>query len=322
MQALGYQEGMRIDALHIEGLRHAPDWTAEDLGRRVDLPVAPAGIAVADALALLAAGLDAERTESILARAGLAGKELEALLDDREMPEQVSGLLPAEVEALLDPEGGRRVVISAKLALDPPLFGQLREESMRDPRMLSALGEDPTVSLKVGWLFTHDFETTSVGILELKVASSPFPTGRNERPRWMDGLLRSIGTRIGGVGARGGASRLGEVLLNAALSADPSVRTRYARLVQTLAGPPFDLGRLELVGRSPMPCFGPDLVRARQMGPRSVRALRVASAALVDAPDVLVVEDGVAARWGGWLESLTHGDDATLEQVFLLTEPD
>ena len=52
---------MRIDALHIEGLRHAPDWTADDLGRRVSLPPAPRGIAVADAIAQL--GLEQRKNQ-------------------------------------------------------------------------------------------------------------------------------------------------------------------------------------------------------------------------------------------------------------------
>ncbi len=312
---------MRIEALRIEGLRHASDWSQDDLGEAVALPAAPAGIAVADGIALLAAALDPRRTEAILDRCALGGPELELYPDDHGMPEQVGGLNAAEVEALLHPEGGRRAVITARLALDPPLFGQLREESMRDPRMLAALGAEPVLTIKVGWLFTADHSATSVSVLDVKVADTTFPTGRSERPRWMDGLLRSVGRRLGGVGARDDLARVGARLLAASLSPKASVRASFARLSEALEGPPFALGRLELVragADAATPCFGPELVRARQLGPRALRALRVAEAALVEAPDVLVGEDDAASGWTEWLTALTTGERATLEQVFWL----
>lgn len=315
---------MRLQALALEGLRHAADWSIDSLDVTATLPPAPVGIAVADGIALLAAALDPSRTEGILDRAGLVGPDLELLLDERNLPEQVSGLEAPEVEALLDPEGGRRVVVEATVDLDPPLFGQLREESMRDPRMLAALGASPTVTVKVGWLFTADHATASVGVLEVKVADTPFPTGRAERPRWMDSLLRGIGQRLGGVGARSAVQELGMQLVEASLSPDPLLRARFRRLCDAMAEAPFGLGRLELVGQDDgvMPCFGPALTRARQLGPRAVRALRLAAAALLDAPDVLVVEDDVAEPWIPWLTALTVGDDATLEQVLWLPAPD
>lgn len=314
---------MRLEALALEGLRHAADWSTTELEVSSALPPAPVGIAVADGIALLAAALDARRTEVILDRAGLVGPELDLLLDERNLPEQVSGLEPAEVAALLDPESGRRVVAEATVVLDPPLFGQLREESMRDPRMLAALGASPTVTVKVGWLFTADHGTASIGVLEVKVADTPFPTGRAERPRWMDSLLVGIGRRLGGVGARTGVDSLGMQLVEASLSPEPHLRARFHRLCEAMAEPPFGFGRLELVGQDDgvMPCFGPELTRARQLGPRTIRALRVATAALLDAPDVLVVEDDVAEPWIPWLTSLTQGDDATLEQVLWLPAP-
>ena len=311
---------MRIEGLAIEGLRHAPGWTWDGLGASVALPAPPVGIAISDGLALVVAALDASRADGILEKRGLRGPEAELLLDDHGMPEQVVGLDPIEVEALLDPSAGRKVVVQLDIALDPPLFGQLREESMRDPRMLAALGEDPTVQIRVGWLFSADHSAASIGVLELKVADTAFPTGRNERARWIDPLLKGLGTRIGHVGRTRSTTEVTARLLQASLSPDPALRARYARLREAMALAPFDLGRLELVGQPDalQPCFGEDLVRVRQLGPRALRALRVASAALLDAPDVLVVEDGAAAPWSDWLEGLTEGDDATLEQVFWL----
>ena len=310
---------MRLVALSIEGLARAPEWS-DTLDASQALPEAPLGMAVADGIALFAAGLDGDRCERVLRRMGVARGEQEVHRDDHDFAEQVVGLDPFEVEALLDPEGGRRVTVSGRIALDPPLFGRLREESMRDPKMLAALGEDPTLTVKVGWLFSSDRSAASVGVLEVKVANTAFPTGRSERPRWMNGLLRAVGARLGGVGADDDAETLGGALLDAALSADPGIRERYARLAQAMEQPPFGLGRLELVRRGDRVqlAFGETLVRARQLGPGALRALRIAHAALVIAPDVLVVEDPAAESWADWLGALTSGDDATLEQVLWL----
>lgn len=307
---------MRLATLSIEGLAGAPSWSAS-LEEAQALPAPPLGMAIADGLALFAAGLDGDRATPILSRMGLARGDEELYFDDPGFLEQANGLDPYEVEALLDLEAGRRVTITGTIELDPPLFGRLREESLRDPKMLAALGEDPTVTLKVGWLFSSDRAAASVGVLEVKVARTSFPTGRSERPRWMNGLLRDVGRRLGGVGADASADALGEQLLAAALSADPEVRARYARLADAMDAAPFHLGRLELVRRGDRVqlAFGPALVRARQLGPGALRALRVAHAALVVAPDVLVVEDPAGSDWSDWLAARITGDHATLEQV-------
>lgn len=290
------------------------------MGAHVVLPPAPAGMAIGDGIALVAGALGADRTLSVLRRCGALADDPELILDDRRFPEQVVDLDPVGVDALLDPESGRRVILTARVTLDPPLFGQLREESMRDPKMLAALGEDPSVLVRVGWLFTQDLTAVSIGILEVRVAKTAFPTGRSERPLWMDRLLKSIGARLGGMGGERTESDLAERLLAASLSPDPGVRHGYARLADCMVHPPFGLGRLELLrGKTgAAAAFGEGLVRARQLGPRALRALRLAEAALIRCPDVLVVEDSAAAPWSDWLVGLTTGEEATLEQVWIL----
>ncbi len=311
---------MRIERLQLSGLNDAHELDLNDLGALVVLPSVPQGMAVADGLMLWGMALDAERVEGALRRACLATDKLEVHHDSRGFPEQLTGLDPSTVEAVLHPDGSRKVLLTAKLALDPPLFGRLRDESLRDPRMLAALAEDPTVSVKVGWLFTKDFTAASVGVLDVRVASTAFPTGRSERPGWMDGMLRAIGGRLGWVGAADDAAAVCARVLEASLSSDVALRERTARMQAAFAAPPFEMGALHLVraGDGVAPGFGPELRRARQLGPRAKRALRVVEAALIRAPDVLVVEDDAAWPWRDWLRGLTEGDDATLEQVFVL----
>lgn len=311
---------MRITFFRVEGLRHAHEWEASDLGAHVVLPAAPAGMAIGDGIALMAGALGGPRTLAVLARCGATADDPELILDDRRFPEQVVGLDPVGVDALLDDESGRKVIVSARMTLDPPLFGQLREESMRDPKMLAALGEDPSVLVRVGWLFSQDLRAVSIGVLEVQVAQTAFPTGRSERPQWMDRLLRSIGERLGGMGGERTEAELAERLLTASLSPDPDMRRGFARVAESMIHPPFSLGRLELLRgvNGAAAAFGDGLVRARQLGPRAVRALRLAEAALIRCPDVLVVEDSAAAPWSDWLVELTTGEDATLEQVWTL----
>ena len=72
-----------------------------------------------------------------------------------------------------------------------------------------------------------------------------------------------------------------------------------------------------------MPCFGPYLRRARQFGPAAEEALQLVYAAFLVAPDVLIVEAPGALQSDQqktieWLEQRTQGNDATLEQVFIV----
>ena len=313
---------MRIQRLQLSGLKDAHELNLPDLGSLVQLPPAPQGMAVADGLMLWGMALDATRVKAALTRAGMAGPELKIHLDSRGFPEQLTGLDPVSIEGLLHPDASRKMLFTARLALDPPLFGRLRDESLRDPRMLGALAEDPTVSVKVGWLFTKDLTAASVGVLDVRVAKTAFPTGRSERHKWMDGLLTAIGERVGGVGAVDDAASVCARVLEATLSSDLDLRNRAARMQSAFAEGPFNLGALQLVraGEGVVAGFGPELRRVRQLGPRATRALRIVEAALVQAPDVLVVEDDAAWTWRHWLEALTEGDDATLEQVFVLAE--
>ena len=312
---------MRIQRLQLSGLKDAHELDLPDLGALVQLPPAPEGMAVADGLMLWGMALDATRVKAALTRAGMAGPELEIHLDSRGFPEQLTGLDPVSIEGMLHPDASRKMLITARLALDPPLFGRLRDESLRDPRMLGALAEDPTVAVKVGWLFTKDLTAASVGVLDVRVAKTAFPTGRSERPKWMDGMLSAIGERVGGVGAVDDAAMVCARVLEATLSSDIVLRRRVMRMKSAFDEAPFSMGVLQLVraGDGVVAGFGPDLRRVRQLGPRASRALRIVEAALVHAPDVLVVEDDAAWPWRHWLQGLTEGDDATLEQVFVLS---
>lgn len=312
---------MLVTGVRVAGLRDADGYVKADIESRVDLPSGPQGIAVADALDLFAAGLCTDRVPGVLDRLGVASTEVEVLEEDG-LPVQASWSSGLGVRTLLAGDAARRITVWVEVAPDPPLFGQLRELAVREPRLVAALGNSPRIGIKVGWLFTKDLTTASIAVLELKVGDLGFPAVGPERPKWAPRVLKQLGERFGRVRRRS-STELAGVLLDASLSADPRRRDAFRRASDALADAPFNFGALQLVRAEDAlwACFGPDLRRARQYGPSAEEALQLVVAAYLDAPDVLVVEAPGALQPDSdevveWLVARTQGNDATLEQVF------
>jgi hypothetical protein len=316
---------MYVTAIHVHGLRNAEQFEATDLERVVELPGGPGGVAVADALSMLSASLDAKRLPAALISLGLARDPSEVqVLEEDGFPVQVTLSDPFGVPALLPTDGSRQITVSVDVELDPPLFGRLRGLAVRDPRLVTALGAGARVTIKVGWLFTTDLTVASVTVLNVAVGETTFSTSGSEKPSWLGNLLHDVGGRFRRVAQTDSPETVARRLLDAGLSHDPEKRSRYRRATEATGGAPFFLGKLEIVrvGERVEACFGPGLLRARQFGPSAADGLRLVEAVVLDAPDVLVVEapgsawrDAPAIR--GWLEQHASGDKATLEQVII-----
>lgn len=312
---------MLVRAVQVHGFRDGAPWVGAELGPVAELPPAPAGTALADALSLLFAVLDPESAPSTLRRLELIGDLGETSTDEHGLLEQVVGLDPGAVGALLE-DGERKLVVDVALALDPPLYGRLREHALRDPRVAVALGQDAELGLKVGWLLTPDLRAASTSVLDLRVGSLSFPLHGAERPGWISPVLREVAARFLRWDAQEPLETLAGRLLGAMLSPDPARRAAWRRLSLALSEPPFGFGVLELVDPvRPAAAFGPELRRARQFGPAAARSLRLAAAVLLDAPDVLVLDEPVPTAVREWLLARTDGPDATLEQVLLVGGP-
>jgi len=316
---------MYLTAIRVQGLRGADGYEATGLERLVELTPGPQGVAVADALSMLAAALPDPLGGPRLARAtralGLADSDGEVVWESG-FPVQISLTDPAPVSSLLPVGGGRQVSVSVDMALDPPLYGRLRSLAARDPRLVTALGEGGRVTVKVGWLWTNDLGTASLSVLGVSVGDTPFPVAGSERPSWVPDLLGDLGGRFARLVWRGPMSAVHERLVAAATSADPDLRARFRDASRALEGAPFRLGALELVrvrGQVEA-CFGPGLLRSRQFGPAAEQALRLVDAVCIEAPDVLVVESPATEDGGvrDWLDGRVRGDDATLEQVWIV----
>ncbi|TVQ90423.1 MAG: hypothetical protein EA397_12615 [Deltaproteobacteria bacterium] len=310
---------MYVTSLRTDGLRFAHDAAVDLPSRLVHLADGPANLALFDALELFRAACEAEHLESALSRLDVVDpfEDLEVSAEHG-LPEQIS-FAHGDAESLLRPDGTRTIKVRVDLALDPLLYGTLREQALRDPRLVTALG-DATASITVGWVFTNDLHTASIARLQVRIGDVSFPSAGNERPRWLAPWLRDIAGRFRRI-TSDDLDVVAERLLEAAFSSDPVMRQRYHTLRQALEAPPFNLGRLELVHLRGVvtPCFGPELVRPRLVGRRGAELLQIATAVLLDQPDVLLIEriDPADAPLLAWLEAATQGEDAVLEQVLI-----
>lgn len=313
---------MYLTRLEVEGLRGADKQIVEPVAGARVVPLG--GLAVADALDLFAAGLDPRRMLATAARLGWTTAETKLVGDPAPggpADAELQGLHAASVEVTFA-AGSRSAIVDATLALDPPLFGRLREHAVRDPRMVTALGSDPQVRIKVGWLATRDHSGVHPTVLGIRIGDVPFETVGKDRPQWVPELIAELGGRFHRVelaSADGRGDDVAERLLNAQLSPDPAVRAGVDRARRAVTEPPFGLplpswvrspGRLELV-------FGDELIRARQLGRAAMDAVCLAEAAFVTRPDVLVVGERLPADVLAWIGGLPEGESAPVEQVWV-----
>lgn len=305
--------GMWARRIEVRGLVGADAWSADDLGRVVDLPAAPRGTAIGDALGLLAATL---RPDSLAERA-----------PDLDLPPAIevhAGGGPLEQVAWGGPVApgwlgpDARIGVELGLELDPPAWTALREHALRDPRLAGALADGPTIEVKIGWLFTRDRSVAGAALHGFRVGRTPLPVSAAERGAWLAPLLADVGRRIGRV--RWGEDGLGERLLTASLSPDPEVRRRFDELVAMFAEAPFGWGALALVRRGGAVgiAFGRELVPLRQHGPDAGGLVALAEAMWLDAPDVLVVDRALPPGVRAWLRARIDADGAPIEQVLLV----
>jgi hypothetical protein len=308
-----------VHALRVEGLREAPRLESVFDPRLTHLADGPQGIAVLDAIDLLVAACDPTQTRLVLQRLGVVDPFVEVDLEIEDgLPIQIT-FEEGDAGSLLPADGSRTIKVSVDLALDPILFGALREQALRDPRLVGAL-ETATTTLTVGWVFTNDLCTASIGRLSLRIGDVAFPTMGSERPKWMTSWLLDIARRFRRV-TDDDLQIVAERVLEASLSENTARRTRAAALCAATGRPPFGLGALELVtlGGAVQPCFGPALTRPRSIGRRGADLVRIAEACVLHQPDVLLIErvDDADSELLAWLRDQTDGDDAILEQVII-----
>lgn len=317
---------MLVTTLTVEGLRHAEPAHVDGLDRMVRLPAGSGSVALSDGLELFAASLSETGLMAAVHRLGLATADTEVLVEDG-LPVEVSGLDGAAVQALVTLRVDRAFSVRLELTLDPVLYGELRHRAIRDPKLVTALSAGGHLTVKLGWMFTSDWTTASVAALEVAVGDLGFPVTGKERPIWLTPLLARLPGRIARLHRPQSSRVVARQLLGRATSTDPAERARFRRVEAAVQAPPFSLPRPELVGlEAPELCFGAELLRCRQVGAHALEVVALCDAALGEQADVLVVERPAAALGDddavlAWLEARTEGNEATLEQVFVVGGP-
>lgn len=291
-----------------------------DCARVARLPSGPDGAAMADALDLLSVSMCPSRAERVASRLGwwTSRSNVVGPSAPGDVEIELQGLHAPAVDAVVLPDA-RALTIEASMALDPPMYGRLRELAARDPRLVLALGQEPAVRVKAGWLFSRDRATAHPSVLHFRVGDVGFDLSGKDRPAWLPDLLVDLGSRFFRTDPFEAPAAVADRLLAASLSADRRQREGFERLKRAIVRPPFDVpepglvrggDRLDLV-------FGPDLTGVSRAGRDALDAVRWMEAAFVVRPDVLVVDepapsDEIRAWWAGLAES----DDAPVEQVW------
>lgn len=249
-----------------------------------------------DALALLAGALDVTRREAIATWMGWSGAWTE---EELALPRPIQEAAPAPHPAL---------VVEAQIRPDPPLFGRIREGLMRDPERALGLA-DGTLTVRIGWQLTSDRRVIRPDLLGVRLGELPLPL--TELPAWVLPVLHTVGRRIRLVDPAEPLGELAGRLGRALLGDDPEARVAARRALTVAAVELVQTGadwRLVLQDSLQPLRWGPPTLEDR---------VRLAEAALLGRPDVLVVPWRVDGPTSGWLASLLEGDDAVLEQVVL-----
>ena len=307
---------MYLTRLTANDLRHAPE--LRDLTRLVALPAAPQAVGAADAMRLMRAALRPHELGP-LRPLGWVGRVTEPVLGDNGEVDVITGLLAPFVDELVDGPG-RSLSVEISVAPDPPLYGRLREHAVRDPRLVTALGQQAELHLKAGFLFATDRTSATPDLLGARIGDVAFPIAGKERPAWLPALLADIVARLHVLTLDDDIHEVQQRLADAAGSHRCEARQAWARAVEVLQAPPFSLpapGWVREPGGALTLRFGAELLEVRQLGRRAADALRLVEAAVVVAPDVLMVTEALDEPVRAWLVGLTEGDDATLEQVMV-----
>jgi len=298
---------MYIVSIDVRGLRDLPRFATGDLQRVVTLAgPGPQVTALGDAIELGMAALSWQALQRLCRRWGLIAQDAVLEHEDDGLPDAVADTDPDAAVALLDPGGQRAVKVELQLALDPPLFGQLRELAVREPRVVTALSARPTVTLSVGALFTSTHDALAITLHGVSVGEQPFPVHGPERPAWLDRFLRSLRRRFHRFDV---TDDLPAELLAAATSRARHADYRRWQAALKPDGPMLRAARG--VGDTPM-VLADDLPIRRLGHAGEVRA-RLAAAIHLSQADVVWAEPGGAVEL---LRQAVEGDASPLEQVF------
>jgi len=188
---------MFISGVQIEGLADCPTLTLTEQERvvRVAGPD-PASTALGDGIALVFAALSEPHCLALLRHWRLLGPGESAEILSEPFPAQASWSDTVAARALVDDLDRRSITATLSIELDPLLFRALRAQSVRHPRLITALSGGLTLRITVGALFATSFDALALSLQSVYIGTESFPTLPRERPDWLTRLLKQLGARF------------------------------------------------------------------------------------------------------------------------------
>jgi hypothetical protein len=184
---------MFITSIQVRGFRDLASFSATGLGRVVHvLGPTPQTTALADAVQLTFAAVSQDLLADLIGRWQLCGPEEQPEIVGEPFPDQASWTDTSAAGAIVGPERNLRVELSMRL--DPPLYGSLRQQAAREPRLVAALSSGAELRLSVGALFTRSWDTMALTIHS--VAFGDVALTDQDRKRWGNRFLRQLGERL------------------------------------------------------------------------------------------------------------------------------
>jgi len=296
-----------VVSVQVRGFRDLSSATLADCDRSTHLVgPSPAVTALGDAIELAFAALSHEQLHRWAIRVGLLPEGAPVTESEAEFPDELLDCDPIASQALLAPVAKRALRVEVELHLDPPLFGQLRELAAREPRVVTALAERPTIRLAVGVLFTTTFDGLAIHLDTFAVGDVRFPVNGTERPHWLSRFLRGLRGRFHRFDP---ADDLPRQLLDAATSRDRHASyTAWQDALQP-DGPRLRVAR----GTNDGPVLLGNNLPLRRHGQAGLDRATLAAAIHLSGADILWAESEDAL-----LQAAVEADPSPLEQVFMV----
>jgi hypothetical protein len=300
---------MYVHGLAITGLADLPSVTLTDLGRRVTVKgPTPASTAIGDGLSLGFAALSPEVLERLLRHWGLTGSGTSLEIDADPLPSQAVWEDRTLARGLVADQRSRKIGVKMSLALDPPLFADLRALAPREPRLGLALGAGPMVTIEVSAFFAASWDALSLSIQSFSLGDEGFPTSGSERPAWLTQFLTTIGERFW---THDSNEDTAGRALDMMLSKEPGPYARFRAWQDCLE---TDFGCVRPVhGPGELPILLADDRPLNRHGATGMTRARLASSIFLANSDVL---------WMGaddsWAAQFVEGDQSPLEQLWTI----
>ena len=266
--------------------------------------------AVADALTLAFAAWDTDLLRQLLGRWGCT----DVTVGGEGLPEAAQWEGGAGLGSLFEHPEEALLTVSLTCVLDPPQFGRLRKEAVRDPRLVDALADGARLSLRIGARFSPGFDALALDPLAVVVGDVPFAIAGADRPTWMSSFLRSLAGRF----ARGPVAPA--LWPERAASYTFADHQAVRRALGALRVAPPSLGEAVVVPEGLGILTANAIVPLWQYGEAASRVAGLVGAVHLSRAEILLVEDPPAG-WEEWFTAQAEADGSPLEQVLLFGLP-